>query len=224
VPIRGLLGGSFDPPHHGHLALARFALDRLGFKDVTFLPAAQPPHKARRRLTDSHHRHAMLVLATLEEPRLRVSLEELTRPGRSYTIDTLSRLGVRPGGAERWCFLAGADTLADIDTWKRGREVLDRIDFVVFPRRGIGWPTLRRLLPPWAEARFAERPLAGPLRLPRRGPTRLHWAPLDAPAVSSSDTRRRAARRQDLSGLVPPLVAHYIEQYSLYRRRKGAAR
>jgi nicotinate-nucleotide adenylyltransferase len=224
VTIRGLLGGSFDPPHNGHLALARFALDRLGFQDVTFLPAAQPPHKARRRLTAPLHRHAMLVLATLEEPRLRVSLEELTRSGRSYTIDTLSRLGVRPGGAERWCFLAGADTLADIGTWKRGREVLERIDFVVFPRRGAGWPALRRRLPAWAAARLAERPVAGPLRLPRRAPARLHWAPLEAPSVSSSDIRRLAARGEDLSGLVPPLVAHYIDQYSLYRRRKGAAR
>lgn len=223
MAVRGLLGGSFDPPHNGHLALARFALDRLGFRDVTFVPAAQPPHKTRRRLTDPFHRHAMLVLATLEEPRLRVSLAELTRPGRSYTIDTLTRLGVRPGGAERWCFLAGADTLAEIGTWRKGREVLDRIDFVVFPRLGIGRPALRRRLPEWAAARLVDRPVAGPLLLPRRGPARLHWVALDAPAVSSSDIRRRASRRQDLSGLVPALVAHYIEQYSLYRLRKGAA-
>jgi nicotinate-nucleotide adenylyltransferase len=224
VPIRGLLGGSFDPPHNGHLALARFALDRLGFRDVTFLPASQPPHKAQRRLTEAHHRHAMLVLATLEEPRLRVSLEELTRPGRSYTIDTLRRLGVRAGGAERWCFLAGADTLADIGTWRKGREVLERIDFVIFPRGGTGWADLRRRLPAWAAARLAERPLTGPLRLPPRAPARVHWAPLDPPAVSSSDIRRRAARRANLAGLVPALVAHYIDQYSLYSRRKGAAR
>jgi nicotinate-nucleotide adenylyltransferase len=168
----------------------------------------------------------MLVLATLGEPRLRVSTEELTRAGRSYTIDTLERLR-RAGGRRRWFFLAGSDAFVEIDSWKNARLVLDRVEFIVFPRQGAGAAALRRRLPAWVTRRLVEHteadlPLAAPATERSAGP-RVHWVPLRAPAVSSSEVRRRAARGENLDGLVPELVGHYIAQYRLYRRGKAAA-
>jgi nicotinate-nucleotide adenylyltransferase len=166
----------------------------------------------------------MLALATLEEPRFRVSIEELARAGRSYTIDTLRRLKTGGGSRRRWCFLIGADAFAEIDTWKSARRVLEAIDFVVYPRGGVGCVALRRRLPGWVTRHLVEHTSANPalLRGPGR-PGRAHWVPLEVPDVSSTEVRRRAARGGDLSGLVPALVAHYISQYGLYARRKGGA-
>ncbi len=216
----GLLGGTFDPVHAGHLAVARLALEALGMSEVRFIPAASPPHKSGRRLSDRHHRYAMLALATIEDPRLRVSLDELGRPGRSYTIDTLRRLRLQPGERRRCCFLIGADAFAEIETWRRARSVLEEIEFVVFPRAGIHLPPLGRRLPDWATRHLVEyRAARGPL-LPT-SPPRVHWVPLRTPDVSSTEVRRRAAAGEEITGLVPPLVAHYIAQYGLYRA--GAA-
>lgn len=222
APIIGILGGSFDPVHAGHMTLAHLALDQLGLSEVRFLPAARPPHKTRRRLTDAHHRHAMLALATLEEPRFRISIEELARAGRSYTIDTLERLKTGEKNRRRWCFLIGADAFAEIDTWKSARRVLEAIEFVVYPRGGVDCAALRRRLPGWVTRHLVEHAAAEAALL--RGPgglPRAHWVPLEAPDVSSTEVRRRAARGGDLTGLVPALVAHYISQYGLYGRRKG---
>lgn len=218
----GLLGGTFDPVHQGHLALARLALEALGLSEVRFLPAASPPHKTRRALTDSHHRWAMLALATIEEPRFRVSLDEIARPGRSYTIRTLERLRA---GRGRLCFLIGADAFAEFDTWKRARAVLGAIEFIVFPRDGIDLDGLRRRLPAWISRHLVEHSLAEGRPVPSPGgPPRVHWVPLEVPGVSSTEVRRRAARGEDLSALVPALVAHYIAQYGLYRNRRAKAR
>jgi nicotinate-nucleotide adenylyltransferase len=220
----GLLGGSFDPVHLGHLAMARIALERVGMGEVWFMPAARPPHKSDRALSDSHHRHAMLSLATLEQPRYRVSIEELERAGRSYTVDTLKRLRRAPGTRRRWCFLAGADAFAEIGTWRRPRSILDLAEFVVFPRNGIGFADLRRRLPAWVAERLVEHSASDP-RLPgsTNGRPGVHWVPVEVPAVSSTEVRRRARRGEDLTSLVPALVAHYIERYGLYRARRGAA-
>lgn len=223
APAAGLLGGSFDPVHLGHLAMGRLALDLLGFAEVHFVPSSRPPHKTRRALTDSHHRYAMLALATLEEPRFRVSLEELKRSGHSYTIDTLRRLRASAGGLRSWCFLVGADAFAEIDTWKSARSVLDAVEFVVFPRDGIGFADLRRRLPAWVRRRLIMHHPGNGLPAPG-GPPRVRWVPLETPRVSSTEVRLRAARGQDLSELVPPLVAHYIARYGLYRGRGGRAR
>ncbi|MEE9218361.1 MAG: nicotinate-nucleotide adenylyltransferase [Acidobacteriota bacterium] len=223
IPIAtGLLGGSFDPVHNGHLALGSLAVERLGIAQVLFIPASRPPHKTERSLSGDHHRFAMLALATLDEPRFRVSAQELVRAGRSYTIDTLRSLHRTGGGDHRWCFLAGADAFAEIETWKKARQVVDLADFIVFPRNGIGFAELRRRVPSWAAERLVEHPVSG---LPGRkeGRPGIYWMPLEVPDISSTEVRRRAASGGDLTALVPAAVARYIERYRLYRNDRGAA-
>jgi nicotinate-nucleotide adenylyltransferase len=213
----GLLGGSFDPVHNAHMAMARLALERLGAGEVHFLPVSRPPHKTDRTLSTGFHRYAMLTLATLDEPRFRVSNEELTRAGRSYTIDTLKRLNRSKGNRRHWLFLAGADAFAEIETWKQAKNLLEHVDFIVFPRQNITFPQLRRRVPPWAAERMIEHS-ASTLRLPlvRDEHTRVHWVPLEVPAVSSTEVRNHAAAGGDISSLVPEPVARYIDRYGLY--------
>ena len=210
--------------HNAHMGMARLSLERLGLEEIHFLPVFQPPHKMDRALSAEHHRYAMLVLATQPEPRFRVSSEELSREGHSYTIDTLKRLR-EAGGDRRWYFLAGADTFADIETWKRAKKVLELVDFIVFPRNGITLPEMKKRLPDWATRRFIEH--TGPELNPALTgcpDTGVHWVPLEVPAVSSTDVRERAAAGGDLSPLVPEPVAHYIERYGLYRDEEGLKR
>jgi len=213
----GLLGGSFDPVHNAHMAMARLALERLGAEEVHFLPVARPPHKTNRTLSSDYHRYAMLALATLGEPRFRVSTEELTRAGHSYTIDTLKRLNGSDGGARRWLFLAGADAFAEIETWKEAESLLEQVDFIVFPRDHFTFDELRRRVPGWAAARMIEHSASKPqMPLPRDGRTSVHWVPYEVPAVSSTAVRARAARGIDITSWVPEPVARYIERYGLY--------
>ncbi len=210
--------------HNAHMGMARLALERLGVEEVHFLPVFRPPHKMDRPLSAEHHRYSMLVLATQPEPRFRVSSEELTREGRSYTIDTLKRLR-EAGDDRRWYFLAGADTFAEIETWKRAKNVLELVDFIVFPRNGITLQKMKKRLPDWAARRLIEH--AGPELKPALAASPqpgVHWIPLEVPAVSSTDVRERAAAGGDLSSLVPEPVAHYIERNGLYRDEEGLKR
>ncbi|MEE9230003.1 MAG: nicotinate-nucleotide adenylyltransferase [Acidobacteriota bacterium] len=218
------MGGSFDPVHNAHMGMARLALERLGLEEIHFLPVFRPPHKMERPLSAEHQRYAMLVLATQPELRFKVSSEELTRERPSYTIDTLKRLR-ETESSRRWYFLAGADTFAEIETWKQARSVLELVDFIVFPRNGITLAEMMKRLPDWANRRLIEH--TGPELEPplAAGPdTGVHWVPLAVPAVSSTDVRERAAAGGDLSSLVPEPVAHYIERYGLYRDEEGLKR
>ena len=125
----GILGGTFDPVHHAHLAMARAALEALALERVVFLPTGAPRYRAPA-LASGAHRVAMLRLAIAGEPRFAVDERELA-PGHSgYTVDTLKSLGYRP------VLLLGADQYAKFETWHRWREILERADLAVFARPG----------------------------------------------------------------------------------------
>lgn len=133
--IRGLFGGTFDPPHIGHLVAAREALERLGLDRVAFVPAAQPPHKPGRGVTAAAHRLAMLQAALTDEPRFEIEEMELQRPGPSYTVDTLRTMrGVRP--EDQLVLLLGADQYAELQTWREPEAVATLARLVVVARAG----------------------------------------------------------------------------------------
>jgi nicotinate-nucleotide adenylyltransferase len=188
----GLFGGTFDPPHVGHLALAEAARQRLRLDRVVFVPAGDPPHKRGRRLSPAADRLAMTRLAVRGLPGFEVSTVEIRRRGPSFTVDTLRRLAARHPGA-RLFLLLGADSLGEFRTWRDPDGI-------------------RRLATLAVAARPGHR-----LRLPR-GVRRIDSPPLD---VSSSALRARARAGRPLRVLVPEPVARYIERHRLYRRGAG---
>ncbi len=222
APWVGVLGGSFDPVHVGHVRIADAVRSSFSLSRVLLAPAATPPHKPDIRLASETHRLEMLRLAVAGHDGLEVSTIELDRGGVSYTIDTLRSLRdarVRP---VRPLFILGMDSLIDIPTWKQHRRLLDEFAFVVVDRPQRDAPADPERLATEIAGRLIavkSEPGAGAAALERRGRAgsvfKLTIAPID---VSSSGIRRVAAEGGDLGGLVPPAVARYIRREKLYRQ------
>jgi nicotinate-nucleotide adenylyltransferase len=204
----GILGGTFDPVHVGHLALAGEARQVLGLAHVLFVPNAQPPHKPSGEVSPSRHREAMLALAIAAEPAVEgkaafaVSRIELERAGPSYAVDTVAELAAqsRAEGRPAPWFILSAEVLDDFHTWRDPSRILELCRIAVSPRLGAD-PLDRAWLSehyPGREDRFAFLP--GPM--------------LD---VASTTIRNRVAAGLPINGLVPPAVARYIEEAGLYR-------
>ena len=220
----GVLGGTLDPIHVGHIDAAVAAREALRLDRVFIVPARVPPHRSEPA-TSAFHRFAMASLAVSGLEGMMVSDLELLAPGPSYTADTLLRLrdSLQITAAQIF-FITGADAFAEIETWSRYPAVLDLANFVVVSRPGMSLQALRQRLPALkARMRLPRAPAAGD-REP--GPERAD-APetviflVDAPTsdVSSTEIRRRIAERRPLSGLVPPGVEQHITQHALYVQR-----
>ncbi len=200
----GLFGGTFDPPHLGHLVLAEWARVRLRLDRVVFVPAGTPPHKRGRRLTDAALRLAMTRLAVRGNPAFTVSDLEARRAGPSFTVDTLRHFHARQPGA-RFYLLMGADSLADFPIWHEPGEIIRLATLVVAARPGPAGP-----------ARGTGRPLA-----PARARGRVVLLDNPLVGISSSALRGRARAGRSLRYLVPDAVAAYVARHGLYR---GGAR
>ncbi|MGH9542769.1 MAG: nicotinate (nicotinamide) nucleotide adenylyltransferase [Terriglobales bacterium] len=204
----GLLGGTFDPVHRGHLRLARVAAARFRLDWVYFLPARRPWHKAAPGVS-YEDRFAMVALALAGQPRF----QPLAVPSRgarpTYSVDEVAWVARRHPRA-RLYFLIGADAFAAIGTWKNYRRLLASVEFIVAPRAGFGLPDLAAALPPGLGARTA----GGALRLAHG---RAHWLAGFRAAGSSRQLRRLLAERHPAaSRSVPARVLEYIERGSLY--------
>lgn len=188
----GLFGGTFDPVHNAHVALARSALQALQLDEVRWVPTGQPWQKARA-ITPAAHREAMVRLAIADEPRFVLDRIELEREGPSYTLDTVRALQLaRPGAS--WFLLIGADQYANLHSWHGWQELLTRVVLAVAARPGVATP-------PHAEV------LAHAHRV----------VPLPPMDLSATDLRSRIALGQPITELVPAAVASYIDQQALYR-------
>ncbi len=188
----GLFGGSFDPVHSAHVALARLALTELGLDEVRWIPAGEPWQKTHR-LTAASDREAMVRLAIAGEPRFVLDRIELCRTGVSYTLDTVRALGTAMPDAT-FVLILGQDQYATLHTWHGWQELLERVTLAVANR-----PDARLD----ADARIARAPHLA-LTLPMMD-------------VSSTELRRRIAAGESIAGLVPDAVASYIEKHGLYR-------
>ena len=206
----GILGGTFDPIHHGHLAIAEAARDELGLERVLFVPAGQPPHRAQAPGASAADRAAMVGLAIAGAPTFAMSRVELDRPGPSYTVDTLAALaagGTPSGRALDLWFILSAEAFADFPAWHEAGRILALSRLVVLPRDGHAAPDLPALV-----ARLPA--LDGRVTL------------LDGPRIrlSASEIRRRAAAGLSVRYLVPDAVAAYIADHRLYRDAARATR
>lgn len=194
----GVLGGTFDPVHLGHLIIAEEARCRIGLEKVLFLPAGQPWLKAIRPISPASHRLAMLRLATVSNPSFEVDAEEVERAGPSYSVDTLEALHSHyPRGTEFY-FIMGQDLLGQLPQWHRPARLLELCHIVSVPRPGFSQP-LEDLEPlvPGIRSRVVS----------------LDWPCL---SISASDIRRRRAQGLSIRYLVPPAVLAYIEEHGLY--------
>jgi len=210
----GVLGGTFNPIHLGHVAAARAAQDALRLDRVLFVPSHAPPHRPDSLLASGYHRLQMIALAVAEVPGWQASDVELIRGGPSYTYDTLVTLRTQEATAQ-FFFVIGADAFAEIATWRHYPELLELAHFVVIARSGTSFGHLRSRLPGLVprmitvEPGAASAPLAAPL-------PSIFLVSTITPDVSSTEIRRRAASGEPLDGLVPPAVATYIAAHHLY--------
>jgi nicotinate-nucleotide adenylyltransferase len=214
-PLVGLLGGTFDPIHLGHLAAARAVAAALDLDELRFVLSARPPHRPDSPRASGYHRIEMIRLAAAETmaagTRVEVSDLELQRPGPSYTFDTLQRLHADGLTPVQLVFITGADAFAEIATWSRYPAVLDAAHFAVIARPGTTLDALRARLPALAARMVTAREFA------RVTTPAIVLIDSPTPDVSSTDIRRRAQAGESLDGLVPRSVAAYIAQHSLYR-------
>jgi nicotinate-nucleotide adenylyltransferase len=243
----GLFGGSFDPIHRGHLALAQAAASRYSLQQVLFVPANVPPHKQKQPLTAFIHRYAMVTLATQDERGFVASLleapewtasEQTTvelRPTRqpkavvpaidraNYSIDTVRRLKKNLKKSDRLFFLIGIDAFRDIAKWHEARAILAECDFIVASRPGYSLRDVAESLPeglrpPAAVTRpFHKQPAKGDLVLP--GVT-LHLLEGVHQSVSATGIRTAAAQGKPLARWLDPRVADYVRKQGLYRAAK----
>ena len=182
-----LLGGTFDPVHNAHLAMARAALNALACEAIVFLPTGAPKYR-RPAIASAQDRLAMLQLALKDEPRFRIDRRELEPEASAFTADTLQGVRAELGADAELYFLLGADQLAKLQSWQRPDEVRRLAKLAVFARPGHD-----------IQDRSVKVIVMEPMR------------------VSGSDIRARAARGESLAGLVPAAVANYIERKRLYR-------
>ena len=189
----GIMGGTFNPPHLGHLICAEEVYDHFKFDKAIFIPSARPPHKADSEVIDAQHRYMMTVLAVKDNPHFEVSRIELDRPGRSYSIETVRELKRRFDDDTEIYWIIGADSVLEMFIWKNVYELLDMCNFVAINRPGYD---LSR-----ADRRFLEK---------------VQLFEVTGVDISASEIRRRVRAGKSIKYLVPLDVENYIYENGLY--------
>lgn len=215
-----LFGGTFDPVHRGHLAIARAAARKFDLGRIYFVPADLPPHKGNRELAEFHHRFAMLALATAEDERFVPSLLEANSVQPNYSIQTIRRLKSTLKKSDQLYFLIGIDAFMEISTWKQPVQLLGECDFIVASRPGyslanVGEALPEGLRPPAEELQALKKKQAdGAIALPS---ITIHLLSNVNERISSTQIRAAAGKSvKQLSRFVPKPVAEYIRKQHLY--------
>jgi nicotinate-nucleotide adenylyltransferase len=195
----GILGGTFDPIHHGHLFAAEAARHQLRLDQVLFVPAGSPPHKPSKPISAAEHRLRMVELGIRGKPYLAISRVDVDRHGPCYTVETLRLLRTEWGPDCGFFFIEGADSFAEILTWYQPQRLIELCELAVVGRPGveIDLTRLEQHLPGLAD--------------------RVHWVSMPRLEISSSDLRARVRSGRPISYLVPRAVEAYIVAQRLYR-------
>lgn len=195
----GIMGGTFDPVHFGHLVAAEEALVQFNLDKVVFMPTGRPVRKTHRHVSSAEDRYLMTVIATASNPDFEVSRLEIDRPGATYTIDTILQLREIHGPRAELFFISGADAVREILTWKDADRIAEMCTFIAATRPGFD-----------AEIGSLESREGVPA-------PRVEAMEVPALAISSSDIRARVSARRPVRYLLPEAVAAYIEKNGLYR-------
>ncbi|MGC8489247.1 MAG: nicotinate-nucleotide adenylyltransferase [Clostridia bacterium] len=198
----GLMGGTFNPIHYGHLVAAETARDAFALDRVIFVPAGEPPHKART-VAPAEHRYLMTFLATASNRRFDTSRVEIERPGPSYTSDTLAHFHALDPDAH-WYFITGADAVMEIAGWHAAEDIFRYAEVIAVSRPG--YPLRLRTLEPALGDKVS----------------RVHHLEVPALAISSSDVRARLSKGLSIRYLVPEAVEDYIRKCGLYESERQA--
>ncbi len=222
----GVLGGTFNPIHNGHLHIARSCQRLFSLSQVRFAVAAAPPHKSPEDLIPLMHRYAMVSVATSRKLSFVPSLIELEPPASSFSIDTLRKLASRIDPSRTFLyFIAGGDSLAEVKSWRESEMLLNSCSFIFVLRPGTGDIDPGEVLPQTALSRV--RNLAGLSRVQMRlrieetppGENRIFIVGLDAPDISATGIRLAAAAGKSIKSSVPTAVCDYIRKFQLYGER-----
>lgn len=194
----GVMGGTFNPIHYGHLVTAEEALSQFNLDKVIFMPAGQPPHKANKEILPPEERYLLTVIATASNPDFVVSRLEIERKGPSYTIDTLLELHDQHMPGTELFFITGADAVWEILTWKEAERLVELTEFIAATRPGYSLEKFKKLhvLPDDKDM--------------ERGKPKVSIMEIPALAISSTDIRRRVRENRPIRYLVPEGVANYI--------------
>jgi nicotinate-nucleotide adenylyltransferase len=209
----GLLGGTFDPVHNGHLQLGRSVLSLCGFDKVLFIPAACPPHKDDQDVGAIEHRLQMLKLAIGGTGSFEISEIEISRQKISYTIDTIEELKQTGDHHSSYYFIIGFDAISEIESWHRWQELLYSTNFIVAVRPGFSLKEIEHLL---ERNGFSPDRSVNDRWFCDRSANEILFLTNEIAAVSSTDVRARIAAGQSWQTLVPSAVADYIIEERLY--------
>ena len=198
----GILGGTFDPVHLGHLAIAEEARDRMELDRVILIPAGRPWLKSDQQVTSADHRLAMVNLAVEDRPGLEASSIEIDRPGPTYTVDTLAELREDLGDAAELYFILGMDSVRELRRWREPGRLFDLCTVVAVSRPDSVDVSTTEIEREFPAARGRVKAVRGPM--------------LD---ISATDIRQRLAEGHSISDCVPPSVERYIRKHRLYRPR-----
>lgn len=218
----GLYGGTFDPVHYGHLAIARILRELFSLDEVLLIPAYVAPHKRGNRVTPALHRHAMLALATRHEASVRISTVELDSPERPFTIETVRSMQDERGAEWRTFFLMGADSWFEIETWREWRQLLLLTDVIVVTRPGYELEKGARVPEAAAsrlvDVRGCDRHALAEILDARASETKVYLTDAVEMDVAATAVRELALGGDErLRELVPQSVAEYIVKYGLYK-------
>ncbi len=197
----GIMGGTFDPIHIGHLVLAEEIRNKLKLNKVIFVPTGNPPHKESNNLTDSKHRYLMTLLATLSNPYFEVSAYEVNKKGITYTIDTIKAFKEKYNGNTDFYFITGADAILELSTWKDIDQLLELCKFIAATRPGF-------------ELEEMEREIN---RLGKKYNKSIYTIPVAALRISSTNIRERIRENRTTRYLLPDNVINYIKKNDLYK-------
>jgi nicotinate-nucleotide adenylyltransferase len=195
----GIMGGTFDPIHFGHLITAEEVRVQFGLDQVIFVPCGVPPHKKKYDLTDARHRHVMVELAVADNPHFTTSRVEIDRQGPAYTIDTIRTFRERFGDACQLYFITGADAILEMLTWRDNESLIELCRFVAATRPGYELSELDRRLGPRHRARIDSVSVPGI-------------------EISSTDIRRRVSQGKPIQYLTPSATVSYIKKHALYQQ------
>lgn len=197
----GIMGGTFDPIHYGHLVTAEEARTRFGLEKVIFVPSGNPPHKKGYPLTPAEHRYVMTLMAVVSNSFFEVSQLEIERPGYSYTVDTIAAFRKIYGEEKELFFITGADAILEILTWRKAARLVSICSFIAATRPGFNLKQLDQVL----------------LCLPPSVNAQIYLLEVPLLAISSTDIRQRVYEGRSIRYLTPEPVIQYIYKNRLYQ-------
>lgn len=195
----GIMGGTFNPIHYGHLIAAKWAKENFQLDKVVFIPAGFPPHKQEKEVLPVKHRYLMTLLATIDEPDFEVSTIEIDRQGPSYTIDTIKQIHTYNKNTQIF-FITGADSILELHTWKKYEELIKSCYFIAATREGYDTEKLYERIEE-LDGKFGKRIFH--MEIPPVG-------------ISSTELRNRLKQGKTVKYLIPPTVEKYIKKNNLY--------